>query len=87
MSARDGQGFGDLLEMLDREGTFGLRILELDYDIYAEGAAELGWLNCSFLATSDEPFSLDNLLVGIVESLRTSTHTSVWKLRAVIHRQ
>lgn len=72
MSARQGQGFGNLVEMFDRKGDFGKRILELDYDIYAEGEAELGWLNCSFLAESEKPFSLDDLLIGIIEMLKTT---------------
>ncbi len=72
MSARAGTGFDDLVEMFDRRGQFGQRILELDYDIYAEGEAELGWLNCSFVATGDEPFALDDLLTGIIEALKLS---------------
>lgn len=71
LSAREGQGFSSLIDMFDRRGDeFGKRILELDYDIYAEGEAELGWLNCSFVAASETEFSLDRLLVGIVDDLR-----------------
>jgi hypothetical protein len=70
MSARTGDGFEGLLELLEQRGEFGRRILELDYDIYAEGEAELGWLNTNLQVTADAPFSLDELLVGIVERLR-----------------
>lgn len=71
MSAKTGTGFDELVEMFDRQGDFGKRILDIDYDIYAEGEAELGWLNCSFVAESDEKFLLDDLLSGIVEDLKT----------------
>jgi Ni2+-binding GTPase involved in maturation of urease and hydrogenase len=70
MSARDGQGFPSLLEMLEQRGDFGRRILDLDYDVYAEGEAELGWLNCSLVADSENAFSLDELLLGLVDALR-----------------
>ncbi|MBI2479938.1 MAG: cobalamin biosynthesis protein P47K [Planctomycetia bacterium] len=70
MSARTGAGFAGLLELLDQQGNFGRRILDIDYDIYAEGEAELGWLNSNLRVTSDVPFSLDGLLVQIVDGLR-----------------
>jgi Ni2+-binding GTPase involved in maturation of urease and hydrogenase len=70
MSAQTGAGFDGLLEMLDQEGDFGRRILELDYDIYAEGEAELGWLNSSLRVTSSNEFSLDAVILSIVENLR-----------------
>ena len=41
-----------------------------DYDIYAEGEAELGWLNSSVTVVADQPFDLDRLLVDLVERLR-----------------
>jgi G3E family GTPase len=71
MSAKTGQNFATLLEMLEQQGQFGRRILELDYDIYAEGEAELGWLNCSLRVTAPQAFSLDALLVDVVDRLRT----------------
>ncbi len=72
MSARHGTGFDALVEMFDQRGDFGRKLLDLDYDVYAEGEAELGWLNCSLEASSSKPFELDRLLVGIVESLKQS---------------
>ena len=71
ISARKNRGIPDLLETLDQSGEFGRRILELDYDIYAEGEAELGWLNCSFIAAGKNEFSLDTILVEIIEYLKT----------------
>ncbi len=72
LSALTGEGFEGLLEMLDQQGPFGQRILDIDYDIYAEGEAELGWLNSHFRVESPEPFSLDDLLVDMVSRLRQS---------------
>jgi G3E family GTPase len=73
VSAKTGQGFDGLEELLAQEGNFGGRILDLDYDIYAEGEAELGWLNSSVSITSGTPgqeFDLDDLLLDVVRSLR-----------------
>jgi Ni2+-binding GTPase involved in maturation of urease and hydrogenase len=47
ISAKTGQGFAGLTELLDQQGQFGRKILDIDYDTYAEGEAELGWLNSS----------------------------------------
>jgi G3E family GTPase len=72
LSAREGIGFEALLELLAQRGDFGRRILELDYDTYAEGEAELGWLNSSLRVAAERPFELDRLLVDIVDRLRRS---------------
>src|SRR5262249_31869354 len=40
LSAKTGAGFDALTELLDQEGQFGGKILNIDYDIYAEGEAE-----------------------------------------------
>ena len=72
MSAKTGAGFDALLEVLDQQGNFGRRILELDYDVYAEGEAELGWLNSSLRVTAAAPFSLDDLSLSIVQRLQQS---------------
>ncbi len=75
MSAKTGAGFEGLLEVLDQQGNFGRRILELDYDVYADGEAELGWLNSSVRVTAATPFSLDELSLNIVTRLRESLAT------------
>lgn len=72
MSAKTGQGFEALTEMLDQRGQFGQRLMELDYDVYAEGEAELGWLNSSLKVTSESEFDLDELLLSIINRLRDS---------------
>jgi hypothetical protein len=70
ISAKTGQGLDALEELLDQDGNFGRRILDLDYDIYAAGEAELGWLNSSLKFSSPHEFELDVLLLEIVRSLR-----------------
>jgi len=74
VSARSGQGFDAFIELLDQRGNFGQRALELDYDIYAAGEAELGWLNSSVAITANEPFDLDAMLMEIVTRLQRALH-------------
>src|SRR5438270_490773 len=45
LSAKTGLGLNGLTQLLDEDGAFGRKILNVDYDVYAEGEAELGWLN------------------------------------------
>ncbi len=70
MSAKTGQGFDALTELLDQQGPFGRRILDIDYDVYAEGEAELGWLNSAVRVSAPQPFDLDALLLDVVTILR-----------------
>ena len=70
ISARTGAGFDQLCEFLDQRGAFGQRVMELDYDVYAEGEAELGWLNSQVVVESPREFSLDTLLVDLIDRLR-----------------
>lgn len=72
MSARTGAGFDALLELLAQRGGFGRKLLDVDYDVYAEGEAELGWLNSSLTARSGQEFPLDDLLLGAIDRLRES---------------
>src|SRR5262245_21872899 len=70
MSAKTGQGFEALTELLEQQGQFGQRILDIDYDTYAEGEAELGWLNSSARVQALAPFALDRLLLDVVGRLK-----------------
>jgi Ni2+-binding GTPase involved in maturation of urease and hydrogenase len=86
MSAKTGQGFDGLVELLDQQGLFGRKILDIDYDIYAEGEAELGWLNSAVQVSAGRPFDLDALLLDIVTTLRDEfqqTGAEVAHLKAI----
>ena len=72
MSAKTGAGFDGLTALLDLEGAFGRRILDIDYDIYAEGEAELGWLNASCELQSAQPVDLDALLLRLAGELHAT---------------
>ncbi|MDX8339089.1 GTP-binding protein [Draconibacterium sp. IB214405] len=45
VSSKTGEGIKEWLKLLETSTSIGQRILEIDYDTYAEGEAVLGWLN------------------------------------------
>jgi len=58
------------MELIDGPGQVAGRLLDLDYDRYARGEAELGWLNCRIKVISVPlSFSLDDLLEEIASTL------------------
>lgn len=71
-SARTGAGMERLAEFLDQPGCFGRKLMDVDYDLYAVGEAELGWLNGRWTISSDEPCSLDALLLDLVVQLQAA---------------
>lgn len=90
LSARTGVGVSALAEFLDQQGMFGRKILDIDYDTYAEGEAELGWLNSSIrLTTQSSTFDLDELLLEVVSRLgealagQTGQRAEVAHLKAI----
>jgi Ni2+-binding GTPase involved in maturation of urease and hydrogenase len=72
LSAKTGEGFAALPELLDQDGAFGRKVLAIDYDTYAEGEAELGWLNCSAAVRPARPVALDDFLLDVVARLRVA---------------
>ena len=70
MSAKTGAGFDALCQMLDSGGPASTRSMDVDYDVYAEGEAELGWLNSSLTLSSSEPFVIDTLLLDLVGDIQ-----------------
>jgi G3E family GTPase len=69
MSAKTGAGFEALVELLEQRGRFGQRLMDVDYDTYAAGEAELGWLNARLHVQAEAPWPLDEALLAIVAAL------------------
>ncbi len=70
VSARDGAGFDELMELLEQPAAATRTRMHVDYDTYADGEAELGWLNCHLtVARRDQDFSLDQLTRSITSAL------------------
>ncbi len=74
ISAKSGIGFNELHLIYanskdDRVTAYRQSTMELDYDIYAEGEAELGWLNCQVEVSALTPFLLDSFLLDLIQGL------------------
>ena len=70
-SAKTGRGVEAWFEAVLSGENPTRRSLEIDYDIYAEGEALLGWLNCTVQLRSDEPFDANQTLVDLAGRIRT----------------
>ncbi|MCH5377478.1 MAG: cobalamin biosynthesis protein P47K, partial [Planctomycetes bacterium] len=74
ISARRGDGFQQFIDAVDRCAPAHQNLMNVDYDVYAEGEAELGWLNCRvhLLSPNRTEFVLDEVVLGLVDRLRTA---------------
>ncbi|MCH8804897.1 MAG: cobalamin biosynthesis protein P47K [Planctomycetes bacterium] len=70
ISARTGQGFDRLSRILDGAGEAGANPAVVDYDVYAEGEALLGWLNATVDLASRESFDADRFLLALADRIR-----------------
>ncbi len=72
ISAATGQGFDAFCETLDQQGLFGQKTMDVDYDIYAEGEADLGWLNAQATLQSSAPIQLDDLIMAFLHRIQSA---------------
>lgn len=75
MSAKTGQGFSQLIDQVESPAPHGQRVMDVDYDVYAEGEAELGWLNAQVQLRADQPFALDSFLMDLLGDLHQQAST------------
>ncbi len=71
VSARDGDGLGAWFDAVLGAPDAGASDLPIEYDVYAEGEALLGWFNAT-VQVSGEPFDGDAWLLAVVEDIRTT---------------
>jgi Ni2+-binding GTPase involved in maturation of urease and hydrogenase len=70
LSALTGEGVGEWVDaMLSGEGT-GQTIVDVDYDVYAEGEAVLGWFNASAKLTAKGVLDWSAVASDVMERVR-----------------
>ena len=71
-SAKHGDEFEAVINAVSEMSHQHISFMDVDYKTYAEGEAELGWLNCQadFNSIKDGRFSLDDLVKSLVETIR-----------------
>ena len=70
LSALKGDGVDAWLARVLSDAPAGQHIAEVDYDVYAEGEAELGWLNASVLLKSEEDVEWKRFCLELLKNLR-----------------
>lgn len=70
ISAKTGENFDGLRKALAREAVDRDRTMDVDYDVYADGEAELGWLNATVSFEAKNAFLLDDLTTRLVDEMR-----------------
>lgn len=68
-SGSTGEGFDAWKALLAEEAPPGARVVDVDYDRYADGEAELGWLNLVMSVKAASPFDPDALVKGMVDRM------------------
>ena len=70
LSAKEGTGVDAWLEAVTGDGEPGRTVTEVDYDVYAEGEAALGWLNAAYWLHSDPGMDWGAFCLRVMTRLR-----------------
>ena len=71
VSARDGRGLENWFEHAFSTTQVPCAIMEVDYDVYAEGEALLGWLNGTIRLKAAAPIDGNQLVQGLANSVQS----------------
>ena len=71
VSARNNANLDAWFARLTSETQTARRTMEVDYDLYAEGEALMGWLNCTVKITASQWFDADSLLQQLAVEIQT----------------
>ncbi|MFN3648055.1 MAG: GTP-binding protein [Armatimonadota bacterium] len=70
VSAREGAGTDEWLERLTTGSARTAESMEVDYDLYAEGEALLGWLNATLRLEADDEVDGNALLLRLAQEIQ-----------------
>ena len=70
-SAKEGTGLEAWFDLIDSDPPGSSPSMELNYDLYAEGEALLGWLNATLRLESAASFDANQTLLRLARDLRT----------------
>jgi hypothetical protein len=69
-AAKTGEGLDAWFDAIEHDKARLAPTMELDYDLYAEGEALLGWLNCTVRLSAPAPFDANDALLRLARELR-----------------
>jgi G3E family GTPase len=70
VSARHGHGLTEWFKLLETTAASNRRTMAIDYDVYADGEALLGWLNATVNVAANKPFDGETLMMDLAERIR-----------------
>ena len=68
-SVRNDTNIDQVMNLFDQAPRKRSVMMDVDYETYAIGEAELGWFNCKIDASSDDKFSLDDVALSLVDNI------------------
>lgn len=71
VSARQGSGLEDWFEHITSTCQVPRAIMDVDYDLYADGEARLGWLNCTLRFKAADPIDGNQLVQGLANDVQS----------------
>lgn len=71
VSARTGEGLEVWFSAITDHEQVARRVMEVDYDLYADGEALLGWLNATVRIESTKPFEASTLMRHVADSVQS----------------
>lgn len=72
ISAKDGRGLREWISTMMDAAYIGSKSVDLDYDVYAEGEAVLGWLNTEMELYASEETAWEDWFVEMVSQLASA---------------
>lgn len=75
VSPKTGRGVDQVIGFIESPMVAGRRLLEIDYDTYADGEAELGWVNLAANLTANNVVDLDTLAADTVRAVASQIHS------------
>ena len=76
-SARSGEGLSPWIEMVTTQEIGNGKTMDLDYEVYADGEALLGWLNATIrVETEDDDLDGDALLMSLAKTLQADLNNA-----------
>lgn len=70
VSARNGAGLEGWFDYITSTNQVPRAVMDVDYEIYADGEARLGWLNCTVRLAGAEPFDGNKLVRDLAADIQ-----------------
>jgi G3E family GTPase len=76
VSARTGAGLEGWFDHITSTHQVARRVMDVDYEVYADGEARLGWLNCTVRLAGAEPFDGNKLVRDLAADIQRSLNAA-----------